>query len=65
MEALLNGLTEEEVEKSKEENGTNTINSKENTSFLKKFIESLGDPIIRILLMKRHMLKLLLQLLII
>ena len=50
MEALLNGLTEEEVEKSKEENGTNTINSKENTSFLKKFIESLGDPIIRILL---------------
>jgi magnesium-transporting ATPase (P-type) len=44
------GLTEEEVKKSRQKNGTNTINSREETSFMKKFLESLGDPIIRILL---------------
>lgn len=50
MEAILEGLTDEEVEISKKTNGTNEINSSEGTSFIKKFIESLGDPIIRILL---------------
>ena len=44
------GLTDEEVIKNREIYGKNVIVSKVNNSFLKKFIESLGDPIIRILL---------------
>lgn len=44
------GLTNEEVIKSKEINGTNNISKVEHNSFFKKFIEALGDPIIRILI---------------
>lgn len=44
------GLTEEEVEKSRKENGNNEIVEGKKTTFFSKFLESLGDPIIRILL---------------
>ena len=44
------GLTEEEVLKSRELYGTNDLSSNSNNSFLRLLIESLGDPIIRILL---------------
>lgn len=44
------GLNDKEVEKSKEKYGKNTLEKKENTSFLSKLIDSLGDPIIKILL---------------
>ena len=44
------GLTDEEVEKSRKENGPNEITEAKGTTFLSKFLESLGDPIIRILL---------------
>lgn len=44
------GLTEVEVEKNKEKYGQNQITQVETNSFFKKFLESLGDPIIRILL---------------
>ena len=47
---ILNGLTEEEVQESIKKHGINKIDSREETTFFKKFIESLGDPIIRILL---------------
>lgn len=45
------GLTEEEVIKSREKNGTNDIGNYKKNSFLSLVIQSLGDPIIRILLM--------------
>lgn len=44
------GLTEEEVINSRNINGSNEIKNEIKNSFFKKFIESLGDPIIRILL---------------
>lgn len=44
------GLTEDEVIKSKETYGSNQITTIEQTGFLKKLLETLGDPIIRILL---------------
>ncbi len=44
------GLTSEEVEKSKKEYGTNKLMATKNNSFIKLLIESLGDPIIKILL---------------
>lgn len=44
------GLTEEEVENSKQKYGTNQITTIEQTGFVKKLLETLGDPIIRILL---------------
>ncbi len=44
------GLTDEEVLNSRRKNGTNLINYQKKNSFLKLFMESLGDPIIRILL---------------
>lgn len=44
------GLTDQEVEIHREKYGKNTIYKKESDSFFKKFLESLGDPIIRILL---------------
>ncbi len=44
------GLTEEEVIQSKEKYGTNQITTVEQTGFMKKLLETLGDPIIRILL---------------
>ncbi len=44
------GLTEEEVIQNKEKYGTNQITTVEQTGFMKKLLETLGDPIIRILL---------------
>lgn len=45
-----NGLTEEEVLNSRKKNGSNIITSTKKNSFLSLLLESLGDPIIRILL---------------
>ena len=44
------GLSTKEVEISKNKYGTNRIDSKNNNSFFKLLLESLGDPIIKILL---------------
>ena len=46
----LNGLTDKEVENSKEKYGSNSITEIKTKGFLKLLIESLGDPIIKILL---------------
>ena len=45
-----NGLSNKEVLESRKKYGTNEITSKKNKSFFKQFIETLGDPIIKILL---------------
>lgn len=47
---LNNGLNNEQVNESKNKYGKNIISSKKKDGFLKLFIESLGDPIIKILL---------------
>ncbi len=47
---IATGLTEAEVEKNKEQYGSNQITTIEQTGFMKKLLETLGDPIIRILL---------------
>ena len=47
---IKNGLTDIEVSKSREEFGSNTITNKKKNSFLELLISSLGDPIIRILI---------------
>lgn len=44
------GLNDEEVIQSKKKHGSNKIESKEENKFIKLLIESLGDPIIKILL---------------
>lgn len=44
------GLSDLEVEKSRKKNGSNVITSTKKNSFFSLLIESLGDPIIRILL---------------
>jgi len=44
------GLTEEQVIKSRKEYGDNKISSTKKESFIRIFIETLGDPIIKILL---------------
>ena len=44
------GLTDEEVRSSRDKYGTNEIIQTEKNSFFKLFIESLGDPMIKILL---------------
>lgn len=46
----MTGLTEQEVIKNREEYGTNIISEENNNSFFKLLLETLGDPIIRILL---------------
>ena len=46
----MNGLNNEQVLKSRKENGTNSISQVKKNSFLKLLYESLADPIIRILL---------------
>ena len=46
----LKGLTEKEVRAKREKYGSNIINRNTKNSFIKLFIESLGDPIIKILL---------------
>ena len=46
----MKGLTEEEVNKSRQNYGTNQISKLEKESFIKMLIRTLGDPIIKILL---------------
>lgn len=45
-----NGLSNEEVLKSRKQYGSNSINEKNKNTFINLFIETLGDPIIKILL---------------
>ena len=45
-----NGLSEEEVIVSRKKYGSNTITNKKQDGFFKLLLESLGDPIIKILL---------------
>lgn len=47
---MRNGLSNKEVLENRKKYGTNQISSKEKNSFIKLFIETLGDPIIKILL---------------
>lgn len=47
---MKNGLTDSEVIKSKNKNGSNVISKREKDSFLKVLLSTLGDPIIKILL---------------
>ena len=44
------GLTDQEAEISRKQNGANILNHKKSKSFIKCFFENLGDPITRILL---------------
>ena len=44
------GLTDEEVVKSRKTNGSNEIKAGKKESFIHKFIATLGDPIIKILI---------------
>lgn len=44
------GLTDEEVKKSRKEFGSNSIEGSKNNTFFSLLLESLGDPIIKILL---------------
>ena len=46
----LNGLSDDEVKKSRKQYGINTVKSNKHNSILSLFIESFGDPIIKILL---------------
>lgn len=46
----MNGLTDKEVIESRNKYGRNILSSKKRESFFKLFLESLGDPIVRILL---------------
>ena len=45
-----NGLKEDEVKESRKKYGSNSINEKNTNTFFNLFIETLGDPIIKILL---------------
>lgn len=47
---IKNGLNTEEVLKSREKNGSNIITNKKKNTFFEMFVSSLGDPIIRILI---------------
>lgn len=47
---MYTGLNNEEVEASRKKYGTNAISNKKKNSFFKLFIETLADPIIKILL---------------
>ena len=46
----MNGLTEKEVELSRQKYGSNEIPDSEPTTFWEEFKETFGDPMIRILL---------------
>ena len=50
MTNIKTGLTLEEVVEMRDKYGPNTLSNSNTNNFFKKFIESLGDPIIRILL---------------
>ena len=45
-----NGLSNDEVLESRKKYGNNSLTSKKKKSFLRQFIETMGDPIIKILL---------------
>ena len=47
---MINGLTNEEVVKSRKAHGSNEIKASQKESFIHKLIATLGDPIIKILL---------------
>lgn len=47
---IYKGLTEEEVDSNRKKYGTNKIEGNSNNSFLSKLIESMSDPIIKILI---------------
>ena len=47
----LKGLSAEEVERSRDEHGSNVLERAKQKSFIRKFFENLGDPIIKILLL--------------
>ena len=47
---VMNGLSSKEVEESKKKYGTNQFTKQKRNTFLELFLESLGDPIIKILL---------------
>ena len=49
-EFIFDGLTDEQIKQSREQYGSNQITNIKQDSFLKLLIESLGDPIIKILL---------------
>ena len=44
------GLTDEEVIKSRQAHGANTLKEERRVGFFKRFFENLSDPIIKILL---------------
>lgn len=44
------GLSEEQVTLSREQHGANVLKARKSKSFLRRFFENLGDPVIRILL---------------
>lgn len=44
------GLSEEQVTLSREQHGANVLKARKSKSFLRRFCENLGDPVIRILL---------------
>ena len=46
------GLTNKEVNISRNKYGSNSINGKNKSTFISLFIETLGDPIIKILLIE-------------
>ena len=47
----INGLSNEEVIESRKKHGNNSISGKNKNTFFRLFIEALGDPIIKILLL--------------
>lgn len=47
---MINGLSDAQVTASRKKYGTNALGSKKKNSFFKLFLESLGDPIIKILI---------------
>ena len=46
----MNGLTDEEVLESRKKYGSNSVELKNENKFIKLFIDALGDPIIKIML---------------
>jgi len=50
MTKQIKGLSADQVKKSLETHGDNSLSKEKNKSFFKRFLENLSDPIIRILL---------------
>ena len=48
--AISRGLNDEQVSQSREAHGTNVLQVRKSKSFVRRFFENLGDPVIRILL---------------